>query len=201
MRDGGIARLTRRAFATGMTGSIALLGSGNAAATARNDNVDAQMRDAALRGLARAGDSGDPVLAARADATLASLERNDVEAALLIRIYRRFDVASTGYWHGTAPLNEAQDTKFALLHAALDACSKVRIRYHDLEGSVTERSILPLALVHPPQGVKLVAWCEMRRDFRQFFVRQIDEILVGQGNFRSERLRLLAQLVGSFATE
>lgn len=144
---------------------------------------------------------GDPVLAARADATLASLEGNDVEAALLIRIYRRFDVASAGYWRGTTASDEAHDAKFAQLHAAVDSCRIVRLRYRDLEGSVTERSILPLALVHPPQGVKLLAWCEMRRDFRQFFVRQIDEILVGQGNFRSERLRLLAQLVGSFTAE
>lgn len=92
---------TRRAFAAGMTGSLALLGAGaaDAAPVTAADGVDgallrADLRDAALRGLARAGDSGDAVLAARAEATLLALEATDPEAALLVRLYRRYDAAA-----------------------------------------------------------------------------------------------------------
>ena len=54
---------------------------------------------------------------------------------------------------------------------------------------------LPLALVHPPQGVKLLAWCEERKDFRQFFVRAMQGLTLGVGDFSQERMALLQGLL------
>lgn len=49
--------------------------------------------------------------------------------------------------------------------------------------------------MHPPQGVKLLAWCEEREDFRQFFVRAIRGLTARSGNFGEDRLALLEGLL------
>lgn len=67
--------------------------------------------------------------------------------------------------------------------------------YTDLSGNETARTVLPLALVHPPQGVKLLAWCEERGDFRQFFVRAMSDLTPRAGNFSEDRLALLEGLL------
>lgn len=109
---------------------------------------------------------GDPVAAA--EATLARLAVSDPEAALLGRIYQLLDVRSETYWHADLPPAAAVD--LAALHGAISASRPVGFGYTDLSGQVTTRIVLPVALVHPPQGVKQLAWCEERRDFRQFFL-------------------------------
>ena len=58
----------------------------------------------------------------------------------------------------------------------------------------TQRLVLPLALVHPAQGVKLLAWCELAQDFRQFFVRAMRDLTPQPGSFAAERLALLQGL-------
>jgi hypothetical protein len=50
--------------------------------------------------------------------------------------------------------------------------------------------VLPLALVHPPQGVKLLAWCAERQDFRQFFVRAMENPTPQPGDFSENRMWL-----------
>ena len=67
--------------------------------------------------------------------------------------------------------------------------------YTDLSGQETTRTVLPLALVHPPQGVKLLAWCEERRDFRQFFVRAMQGLTLREGDFSGDRKALLEGLL------
>lgn len=191
--------LSRRAFATGMTGSLAALGVGDAtAATGRPETLgNADLRDAALRGLARAGDLGDPVLAAKADAVIAELESTDPEGAALVRIYRLYDVASALYRYGDADEDQASTTDLAALHTAVRDCRAVSFQYTDLAGEVTVRTILPLALVHPPQGIKLIGWCKKRQDYRQFFIRALSDLALRGKGFADRRLTLLRALADS----
>jgi len=65
---------------------------------------------------------------------------------------------------------------------------------------VSKFGVLPLALVHPPQGVKLLAWCEERRGFRQFFVRAMERLTLREGDFSRDRLALLRGLLDKEAT-
>lgn len=90
---------------------------------------------------------------------------------------------------------EAAAADLATLHAAIRACQPVSFGYTDLSGNETARKVLPLALVHPPQGVKLLAWCEERGDFRQFFVRAMSHLTPRAGNFSEDRLALLEGLL------
>jgi predicted DNA-binding transcriptional regulator YafY len=196
--------LTRRAFAAGMSGSLAALGIGDAAAAADPRSApgdaglrDADLRDAALRGLARAGDAGDPVLAERADAAIARLAIADPEAAMLARVYRLYDVAAASHGYGRAGANRANADDLATLHGAVRDCRAVWFRYYALDGELTTRTALPLALVHPPQGIKLLAWCEKRQDFRQFFVRAMSDLKPRRAIFAKRRLTLLRGLAES----
>jgi predicted DNA-binding transcriptional regulator YafY len=188
--------LTRRAVGARLAGLAAAIGIGQGAARpamAQPAPVpDPELRDAALRGLALASHRGDPVAAASAEATLERLAQTDPEGALLGRIYQLLDVRPAGSWHRDLP--EAAAADLATLHRAIRACQPVAFAYTDLSGQRTTRAVLPLALVHPPQGVKLLAWCQERHDFRQFFVRALQGLTVQAGDFGSERLALLQGL-------
>ena len=194
--------LTRRALGTRLAGLAAAIGFGQSAATSvaaqPTSALDLELRDAALRGLAMASHRGDPVAAKAAEATLARLAETDPEAALLGRIYQLLDVRPAAYWHGDLPAAAAAD--LSALHGAIRASQPVAFGYTDLSGQATTRTVLPLALVHPPQGVKLLAWCEERRDFRQFFVRAMQGLTLREGDFSWDRMALLKGLLDMEAT-
>lgn len=190
--------LTRRAFASALSGSVAAGVSGVAVGSVGTpgSSTDANLRDAALRGLALADGRQDPVRAKAAAEVLEKLDRDDPEAGLLVRIYQRFDVPPASYWLGDA--YSPDPTHLERLHSAVRESRRVQITYTDLQGAETTRAVLPLALVHPVQGVKLLAWCEARQDFRQFFVRSMADVSAQSGEFVIRRLELLRGLLDKY---
>lgn len=203
MRPGRVSptTITRRALGTRIAGAAAAFGFGTGAASSVAASpvpmMDPDLRDAALRGLALAGHRGDPVTAAAANAVLARLAETDPEAGLLGRIYQMLDVRPAAYWPDNVPAAGAVD--LAVLHAAIRACQPVAFGYTDLDGNQTTRTVLPLALVHPPQGVKLLAWCAERQDFRQFFVRAMENPTPRSGDFGGDRMALLEGLLAKYS--
>lgn len=192
--------LSRRSLVRRALGAAATLGlgAGVVATTAPPlAALDPDLRDAALRGLALAGYRGDPVTAAAARAALERLTETDPEGAILGRIYQRLDVRPAAYWPAdmAADMPAAAEADLAALHRAIRVCAPVAFGYTDLSGVETTREVLPLALVHPPQGVKLLAWCETRDGFRQFFVRAITGLAVRPGDFGAQRMALLQGLL------
>ena len=189
--------LTRRALGTRLAGAAAAIGFGQGAtahaAATPVPVLDPDLRDAALRGLALAGHRGDPVTAAAAKATLARLAESDPEAALLGQIYQLLDVRPAAWSPADMPAAAVAD--LAVLHAAIRVTQPVAFSYTDLSGIPSSRTVLPLVLVHPPQGVKLLAWCQERQDFRQFFVRAMREVTALPGDFGPDRLALLKGLL------
>ena len=183
--------LTRRGLARGLAAGAALAGLAPAAAAA-NPAPDPVLRDAALRGLALASYRGDAVAAASAREAIARLAETDPEGALLARIYRAFDVRPAMLFRSDMP--QAAPAALALLHAAIDATQPVFFGYCDLSGRRSERAVLPLVLVHPEQGVKLLAWCEAAQGYRQFFVRAMHDLSPRPGSFADHRLALLRGL-------
>ena len=65
------------------------------------------------------------------------------------------------------------------------------LSYLSLDGARTERTVRPLGLFFWGQVWTLVAWCEMRGDFRMFRVDRI-EAAYGLGPFRDEPGKRLA---------
>ncbi|ETD86701.1 WYL domain-containing protein [Rhodobacter capsulatus] len=188
--------LTRRGLGARLAGAVLAGGVGGGSAVAAVPAPDPDLRDAALRGLALAQHRGDPVTAAAARAALARLAETDPEAAILTRLYQLLDVRPAAYWQEAAanePPARAED--LAVLHGAIRACAPVAFGYTDRGGTVTTRRALPLALVHPAQGVKLLAFCETREGFRQFFVRAMTGLSLQPGDFSADRGALLQGLL------
>ncbi|WP_022703727.1 WYL domain-containing protein [Pseudorhodobacter ferrugineus] len=184
--------LTRRALARWFGAGAASIGLGAGTVVAA-PVVDPVLRDAALRGLALVDHRADPIAAAAAETALKRLAETDPEGALLCRLYRKLDVRPAGGWRSDAGAAQAND--LTQLHTALEASRPVRFEYTDLSDQQSTRTVLPLALVHPPQGVKLVAWCEKAEGYRQFFVREMRELTTQAGGFGQDRLALLQGLV------
>ena len=75
-------------------------------------------------------------------------------------------------------------------HAIRDEV-KLGLRYRDEQDRLSERTILPIALIYYPNSVNLVAWCELRADIRTFRVDRIVEAKVLPDRFagRGDQLR------------
>jgi len=61
----------------------------------------------------------------------------------------------------------------SILRDALARGLVARISYRDGSGSVTDRLVEPCALLREPKGWRLLAWCRLREDYRQFFASRI----------------------------
>ena len=68
----------------------------------------------------------------------------------------------------TGILDAATRERLDTLEAATEARTRLDITYRDEEGRETERIIRPLGLWFWGQVWTLVAWCELRNDFRMF---------------------------------
>jgi len=62
------------------------------------------------------------------------------------------------------------------LRAAIKSRQKLAMRYHRLDGTLTERIIRPLHMEYWGRVWTLTAWCETRGDFRVFRVDLIEEV-------------------------
>ncbi len=69
---------------------------------------------------------------------------------------------------------------------------KLFIHYSDENANVSERIIQPIAIVYYVEAMVLVAWCELRNDFRHFRVDRIAACTLLEDYFRhqGDKLRL-----------
>ncbi|HLF76142.1 MAG TPA: YafY family protein [Dehalococcoidia bacterium] len=102
----------------------------------------------------------DPALANAAQSALAR-----IEAALPEELRSRLDTPlfAPGF-HVRQDVLE----RMGVLRVAIDERRKVAMDYRDVEGSVTQRTVRPLALAFWGSVWSLTAWCELRNDFRSF---------------------------------
>ncbi len=81
----------------------------------------------------------------------------------------------------------------ALLRQAIREEHILEIGYSDEAGNLTTRSIRPLALIYYTQWLNIVAWCELRQDFRNFrhdrvlSVTQTQRYFTGEGEGLRQR--------------
>jgi predicted DNA-binding transcriptional regulator YafY len=73
------------------------------------------------------------------------------------------------------------------LRGAIETSRVIEVAYGDEKGSVTERRLRPMALLFWGQVWTLVAWCELRDDFRSFRVDRFREIHVSEAVFVPEK--------------
>lgn len=91
--------------------------------------------------------------------------------------YSGFDVKAgnliidAGPWGDTAGYKD----KLKLLQKSIEQTKKLRIRYHDRNGSVTERVIEPHVIVFKQGLWYAFAYCELRKEFRFFKTGRIEK--------------------------
>ena len=70
---------------------------------------------------------------------------------------------------------------------------KVAIRYRDESGKATERLIWPIGLSFQERARIIIAWCELRHDFRYFRTDRIEELNVSEMRYPERRAVLFTR--------
>ncbi len=87
-------------------------------------------------------------------------------------------------------LDDATRARLDRIERAVEARTRLVLTYADVAGTATERPVRPLGLWFWGKVWTLVAWCELRDDFRMFRVDRIAD-LAETGRFRPERGKTL----------
>lgn len=112
---------------------------------------------------------GARLVAQRADTPLAKASADalaKIEAVLPPEL--REDIEHGALLAGPARASWPDSIDLASLRQALRAERVVELEYRDAKGAPSARRVWPVALAYFEQVRVLVAWCELRRDFRHF---------------------------------
>jgi predicted DNA-binding transcriptional regulator YafY len=99
--------------------------------------------------------------------------------------------------HMYAPGFHVPEATYAYLDPARKAIAeseKLLIGYRDVQGVPSERTIRPLGLYFWGSQWTLVAWCEVRNDFRTFRIDRIATLAAGE-HFPEEPLKSLPEFL------
>ena len=113
-----------------------------------------------------------------------------IEAVLPERERQR--IANTEIHAPDFMMREEDRLRFDRLEKSADQRQVLEIKYLDSEGAASERRIRPLGLWFWGKVWTLVAWCELRNDFRMFRVDRISSMDETGDTFRPERGKTLS---------
>ncbi|CAI0748798.1 YafY family protein [Serratia ficaria] len=136
-----------------------------------------------MRWVSRRGDSQQ---AAAADNALAKI------AGVLPAALREELDAST-LLIGPVPAPEVADDIRVLIREVIRQERKLAVRYLDLAGTASERTLWPFALGYFEQVQVLIAWCELRQAFRHFRLDRIGQATPLAQRYPRGRRRLLKE--------
>ena len=91
-------------------------------------------------------------------------------------------------------LDDETRTRLDRLEDAIEARTRLTIAYEDEDGKPSERTLRPLGLFFWGKVWTLVAWCEMREDFRMFRVDRMSSD-AANGTFKADPAKSLAQFL------
>jgi predicted DNA-binding transcriptional regulator YafY len=86
-----------------------------------------------------------------------------------------------------------------MLRRAIRESAKIRIAYTNSKGEKSLRTLKPIAIFYYVEVALLVAWCEMRSDFRQFRIDRIGSIEHLDASFSKEADALREKWLKSLA--
>ncbi|RYE08332.1 MAG: YafY family transcriptional regulator [Hyphomicrobiales bacterium] len=141
--------------------------------------------EAIALGLAEVQHMGDPQLAAAATSVLAKVaatlpdDREQYLFHAVSRVYR--------------PDRRYPQVDMELLRRACWDEQALAISYLDKGDRPTERIILPLAIVYADRSLAVLAWCELRQDFRIFRPERMQAVALAGRSFRPRRAALLRE--------
>ncbi|MGF6767845.1 putative DNA-binding transcriptional regulator YafY [Paraburkholderia sp. GAS199] len=142
--------------------------------------------DAVILGLDWVRQRADPALAQSSESALAkilSARNNDSSKS----------DEPTAVLTAASASERIDPSHVALLRQAIRRQRKVSIRYKDTHGSLSDRTIWPIAIVYFDDVRILAAWCEQRAAFRHFRVDRLHVTTVSEECYPGRRQSLLMQ--------
>ncbi|MGI9416834.1 MAG: helix-turn-helix transcriptional regulator [Geminicoccaceae bacterium] len=161
--------------------------------------------EALALGLRKVMAIGDAELAEAAEEAMTKLVpvlskpvRSELESGILLaHSYTREGRLAELARNGAPPL--AADP--ALIRKAARQERKLEIDYRDEQGRVTTRIIWPLAIAYLDTVDLVLAWCELRADFRTFRLDRFEQAGLAEGSFRPQRVPQLRKFLDRMAKE
>lgn len=92
-------------------------------------------------------------------------------------------------------------TRGKMLRHATDAKLKIEIEYADQQGSKTSRCLQPLGQIFWGKVWTLVAWCELRNDYRHFRIDRIEKLSITDTVFETSPQKCLEHYIKMHAPE
>jgi predicted DNA-binding transcriptional regulator YafY len=133
---------------------------------------------------------GSRMVAAWGDAELASAANDalrKIEAVLTPALRDRIDAVPLHVpTHGLKNQGMARES-LEQLRAAIEHSQIIEVAYGDEKDNITERRLRPMALLFWGNVWTLVAWCELRNDFRSFRVDRFKSLHRLDATFVQER--------------
>lgn len=150
--------------------------------------------EAIVLGLREVFEVADPVLAKAAENALSKLK-----ASLPNRMQAEFQHAVL-YAKRFQPQPIVQ-IDIASLRRETREERAVDLTYQSLAGEITSRRVLPLAIMFFDRALILVAWCQLRSDYRSFRIDRITDLTVTSESFRPRRVGLLRTFMDRMSSE
>ena len=147
---------------------------------------DTEETEALALGIRWVCDRGDPRLALAARNALAKI------AAVLPAEAKR-ELETSGLLIGPAFDNPGGEQWLAEIRLAIRQQNRIRIQYQDEQQRSSERCLWPFALAFFDNIRVLVAWCELRQDFRHFRTDRIAGLQRLDERYPASRQQLLQQ--------
>ncbi|MBL1405845.1 MAG: transcriptional regulator [Hyphomicrobiales bacterium] len=140
--------------------------------------------EALVLGLREVGQVGDPVLAKAANDAL-----HKIKACLPERMRLQFEhsILHAIRFHPRPKIS----IDIAKLRQAAWEEYEISINYTDAKDEETQRNLKPLSIIFMDQALMLLAWCNLREDFRSFRIDRIKTLSVTNVSFRPKRVSLL----------
>ncbi|HAT41668.1 MAG TPA: transcriptional regulator [Rheinheimera sp.] len=106
---------------------------------------------------------------------------------------KRTDLEQSALLIGPGQLADCADDTLVALRRAIRLEHKLALTYRDGQGQLTERTVWPVALGFFDQVRVLVAWCELRNQFRHLRADRIEQLLELDVRYPRRRAILLQQ--------
>ncbi len=142
--------------------------------------------------------AGARMVRAFGGATMArAAEEALIKIAAVIPEAERSRIARTEIHTPATTISAAERTAIDVLERAIDTRDVLTLDYRDEQGRATLRDVRPLGLWFWGRVWTLVAWCELRDDFRAFRLDRLTTTTAAGRSFRPERGKTLADFYRS----
>jgi predicted DNA-binding transcriptional regulator YafY len=119
------------------------------------------------------------------------------KVALALPQQRRMEIDQTQLYAPSFHIDPALGRRVEMVRQSIAARRKLEVAYLDKKNQTTQRVLRPLGLYFWGTGWSLAAWCESRKDFRNFWLHKMTSCLVLEATFEMEPGKSLADFLRS----